>query len=192
MFELYFQLGLEHIADLAGYDHILFILALCGVYLLKDWRTLLVLITAFTIGHSITLALAVLDVVKISSEWIEFLIPVTIFLTASYNIITGDKQSLKSMKLVKYLAALFFGLIHGLGFSNYLGSLLGKEADLLMPLFAFNIGLEAGQIFIVMIILLLSFFIVNILRVKNRDKNLVLSGAAGGISLIMLLERFPG
>ena len=127
-FGLYFQLGKEHILDYAnGYDHILFVLALCAVYLLRDWKKILILITAFTIGHSLTLALSVFEVVKINAKLIEFLIPVTIFITALSNIIKRGPTYSETLVQLNYAYALFFGLIHGLGFSGYLKALLGKE-----------------------------------------------------------------
>ena len=152
LFELYFNLGLQHIADLKGYDHILFILTLCAVYDLKEWKRVLILVTAFTIGHSLTLALATLDLIKMDTNLIEFLIPLTIFITAMANVLMRKQKVSFLLHYLKYSAALFFGLIHGLGFSNYLRSLLGSEKGLVLPLFSFNVGIEAGQILIVAVI----------------------------------------
>ncbi|GHT24585.1 hypothetical protein FACS189430_09740 [Bacteroidia bacterium] len=188
MFQLYLKLGIEHIADLRGYDHILFVTMLCVVYTFSQWKNVLVLVTAFTLGHSITLALATLQIVRISSVWIEFLIPVTIFLTAVGNIVSGG--SVKLVKL-KYAMALFFGLIHGLGFSAYLRSLLGVGSSMVKPLLAFNVGVEIGQLIIVLCLLILTVVFVHLVRVKQRDWILTLSGAGAGISFILLLERFP-
>ena len=154
-FALYFNLGREHIADLAGYDHILFVMALCLQYVVQDWKKILVLVTAFTIGHSITLALSVLNYLTVSTKWIEFLIPVTIMITASANVIQKSQPKDSKGSLI-YSLALFFGLIHGLGFSNYLKSLLGRDANIVSELLAFNIGLEVGQLLIVAALLLLS------------------------------------
>lgn len=190
-FQLYLELGIHHIADLRGYDHILFITVLCATYPLRRWVKVLILVTAFTIGHSLTLALATLELVRVSTAWIEFLIPVTIALTALWNILVPISRQADSGHRVKYLAALFFGLIHGLGFSNYLRSLLGQEEQLWISLLGFNLGVEAGQIMIVLIVMLLSFVLVDLFRVARRDWNLVLSGAALGLSLVMALERIP-
>lgn len=187
MFSTYLQLGLEHIADLDGYDHILFIVALCAIYRIEAWKRVLILITAFTIGHCVTLALAALKLVVISSDLIEFLIPLTIFITALYNVL--KKSNEQRQALLYYLTALCFGLIHGLGFSNFFRSLMGKEADITMPLLAFNIGLELGQILIVGVILVANYFCLNILKIKQREWNLFISGAAAGIALTMMLER---
>jgi hypothetical protein len=188
-FPLYFELGWQHILDWKGYDHILFVMVLCGTYLLSDWRKVLILVTAFTVGHSITLALSVFKLVHINTSLIEFLIPVTILVTASSNILAG-KSKPKGMQL-KYILALFFGLIHGLGFSNYLNSLLGKSTNIVAELFAFNVGLEFGQIVIVISILLTSFILTNIFKIKRWDWNFFLSSAIFGISFIMAAERWP-
>ena len=191
LFELYFTLGLLHIADLKGYDHILFILILCAVYTLKEWKRVLILVTAFTIGHSLTLALATLNLVKVDGDLIEFLIPLTIFVTAVVNVMYRRQKVTALQHYLKYGAALFFGLIHGLGFSNYLRSLLGSERGLVLPLFSFNVGIEVGQIIIVVIIMLLTKVVVDIFRLPAREWHLLLSGAGLGISLVLMVERFP-
>ena len=191
VFELYFKLGLEHIADLKGYDHILFILTLCAVYSLKEWKRVLVLITAFTIGHSLTLALATIDLIRVDGDLIEFLIPLTIFITALANLIARKQTVSSLLHYSKYGAALFFGLIHGLGFSNYLRSLLGAERGLAMPLFSFNVGIEVGQIIIVSIIMVLTKVMVDLLNMPRREWHVLLSGAGLGISLVLMIERFP-
>ncbi|WP_295118269.1 HupE/UreJ family protein [uncultured Chitinophaga sp.] len=188
-FAMYFQLGWQHIADLEGYDHILFIAALCAVYLLRDWKKVLVLVTAFTIGHSITLALSVLNFIKVPSAFIEFLIPVTIVITALTNVFRKNKDTAPDKVLLSYILALFFGLIHGMGFSNYLKSLLGT-GDVLMPLFAFNVGLEFGQLLIVTAILLIAGIVVNLTNVKRRDWTMFLSSAIFGVAFLMTVERF--
>ena len=189
-FGLYFNIGREHIADLAGYDHILFVMALCLRYLVKDWKRILILVTAFTIGHSVTLVLSVLDYVTVSSKWIEFLIPVTVMVTAAANVVQRD-QAKDSKAYIIYSLALFFGLIHGLGFSNYLKSLLGRDANIVTELLAFNIGLEVGQLLIVAAVLLLSVICIHLLKIHRRDYILFASGAVFGMALLMAIERFP-
>lgn len=191
LFELYFTLGIQHIADLKGYDHILFILTLCAVYSLKEWKRVLILITAFTIGHSLTLALATLDLIKVNTGLIEFLIPLTIFITAIANVLMGKQKASSTLYYLKYSAALFFGLIHGLGFSSYLRSLLGSEKGIVLPLFSFNLGIETGQIFIVVIILLITMVVVNLLHYSRQKWHVLLSGAGLGVSLVLMIERFP-
>jgi ABC-type antimicrobial peptide transport system permease subunit len=186
-FQLYLLTGFEHISDLKGYDHILFIMALCAVYQLRQWKRLLVLVTAFTIGHSITLALATLKVITVNSAFIEFLIPITIFFTCFLNFFRKEKTQ---KDIVRYFFAAFFGLIHGLGFSNFLIALLGKEENITIPLLAFNIGLEIGQLLIVFVTLLVSFVLTSIFRVKVRDWNLILSGAVAGISITLIAGKW--
>ncbi|SDC70559.1 HupE / UreJ protein [Algoriphagus faecimaris] len=186
-FELYFKLGLQHILDIQGYDHILFVLALCAVFTGRDWKKILILVTAFTIGHSLTLALATFKIVNIRSDVIEFLIPVTIAITAFMTILKPRPTSGRGVQL-NYFFALFFGLIHGLGFSNYLRELLGKEASIWQPLLAFNLGLEAGQLVIVGAFLLLTSILVGIAGVNKRDWALVVSSMVLGVALVLMLE----
>lgn len=189
-FSLYFGLGKEHILDyLNGYDHILFVLALCAVYAIHDWKKILILVTAFTIGHSITLALATLEIISVKGELIEFLIPLTIFITACGNLFRSEKSINKSNVQLNYVFALFFGLIHGLGFSNFLRSLLGKDHSIVSQLLAFNLGLELGQIIVVALFLALSFILVDLAKVSRRDLKMVLSSAIAGMALILLKDR---
>lgn len=188
-FGLWFETGLTHIADWQAYDHILFLLALCGIYTLSEWKTLLWLVTAFTLGHSLTLALAVLGWVNFSASWIEFLIPLTIVLSCLYNIV--GKQSIPKIKTIPYLMALVFGLVHGLGFSFLLRAMLGRSAELVGPLFAFNLGIEAGQLIIVALVVLLGLLFTRFVGVKAEKWRFFLSSAVFGIAFIMMLERFP-
>jgi len=191
VFELYFRMGIAHIADLRGYDHILFIIILCAVYSIRDWKRIIILVTAFTIGHSLTLVLATINLIQVNRDLIEFLIPLTIFLTALANVISRKERVSRTMHYLKYGAALFFGLIHGLGFSSYLTSLLGKEQNIAMPLFSFNLGIEVGQLLIVMLILLATFLVVDLLKFRKREWNVMLAGAGLGISLVLMIERLP-
>jgi len=189
IFEMYLQLGFEHIMNVRAYDHILFIVTLCAVYQVSEWKHVIVLVTAFTIGHSTTLALATLKIVHINSNLVEFLIPLTIFITAIANITLKKNDYSIVLQQFKYATSMFFGLIHGLGFSNYLRSLLGNEESIVKPLFAFNLGLELGQLIVVSGILLLSFFLINLSKMHKREWTLVLSGAGLGVSLILMFER---
>jgi hypothetical protein len=189
-FGLYFDLGKDHILDYAnGYDHILFVVALCAVYVVADWKKILVLITAFTIGHSVTLALATFGIIAARIEWIEFLIPLTILITALSNIFRANKSISGNKVQLNYLFALFFGLIHGMGFSNYLRSLLGKNSGIITQLFAFNIGLEVGQIIVVAIFMTIAFILVNLLRVNLRHWKLVVSSIVAVVALVIMKDR---
>jgi hypothetical protein len=190
-FELYFKLGRDHILDYAnGYDHILFVIALCALYQLRDWKHVLVLVTAFTIGHSITLALATLSIVNVNQNLIEFLIPVTIFITAASNIFKKEDTFSGGAFHLNYLYAGCFGLIHGLGFSNYLKSILGRDENIISQLFAFNLGLEFGQIIIVVLFLVTSFIVVDLFGLNRRDWKLVISSAIAGIALMLVKENY--
>jgi hypothetical protein len=188
-FGFYFGLGWEHIISWDALDHQLFILALAAIYLLKDWRQVLVLVTAFTIGHSLTLALTVFNIIHFPSNWIEFLIPCTIFLTAISNLFQKDFTP-KSIR-VNYFLALFFGLIHGMGFANKLRYIIAEDQSIGWSLFGFNVGLEAGQIAVVMAILILSFLFVQLIKVDRIKWVIFTSAAAFSIAVQMALQRIP-
>ena len=188
-FWMYTQIGFNHIANLSGMDHILFVAALCIRYQLSDWKKWLILVTAFTIGHSVTLVLSVFNYLDFTTNWIEFLIPVTILITSISNMFV-KKFSFNSKFPVIYFFALFFGLIHGLGFSFYLKSLLGLQQNIAPALLAFNLGLEIGQILIVMAILVISFIFVTLLKAPRRDFILIVSGGILTLSLQMAIERY--
>jgi hypothetical protein len=188
-FWMYTQIGFNHIANLSGMDHILFVAALCIRYQLSDWKKWLLLVTAFTIGHSITLVLSVFNFIEFSTNWIEFLIPVTILITSISNMFV-KKFSFNARFPIIYFFALFFGLIHGLGFSFYLKSLLGMQQNVVPALLAFNLGLEIGQILIVMAILVISFIFVTLLKAPRRDFILIATGGIFALSLQMAIERY--
>ena len=189
-FQLYFNLGKDHILDLLnGYDHILFVVALCALYLLRDWKKVLLLVTAFTIGHSITLGLSVFHILNVKAELIEFLIPFTVFITAVSNIFKNEENLDNRLLQLNYLYALFFGLIHGLGFSYYLRSILGRDRSIVTQLFAFNVGLEIGQIIIVVIFLVTTFICIEVFGVARRDWKLIISSAIAGMALILMKEN---
>ena len=186
-FGFYFRLGWEHIISWDALDHQLFILALAAIYLLKDRKQVLVLVTAFTIGHSLTLALTVFKIIHFPSEWIEFLIPCTIVITAVSNLF--QKNFTANSIRINYFLALFFGLIHGMGFANKLRYILAADQSIGWSLFGFNVGLEAGQIVLVILILLISFLFVQLIKVNRRDWVIFVSAAAFSIALKMALER---
>lgn len=187
-FEAYLKLGFAHITDLNGYDHILFVLALCAIYQLNEWRKIMILVTAFTIGHTVTLALATLNLIHYKTETTELLISITIVLTALSNYFQKPSGEVKTGSL-RYVFALFFGLIHGLGFSTYLRSLLGSAENILLPLFSFNVGLELGQLLIVAVGVLIASFFVNILKIKRFTWNNLVSGIVAGMALTLILQK---
>lgn len=188
-FEFYLKLGFEHISNLAGYDHILFLIVLCAIYRIEQWRKVLILVTAFTIGHSITLALVSLDFLTVPSKIIKFLIPTTIFLTAFHNVLGSGETGTHSKMIQKYAMALFFGLIHGMDFSNYFRALIIDTSEMIIPLLGFNIGIELGQLVVVLVIVGIAYIFLNLIKVKHRDWNLFISGAAAGMSLLSMLEN---
>ncbi|HSG46583.1 MAG TPA: HupE/UreJ family protein, partial [Longimicrobiales bacterium] len=195
-FAVYLELGFHHIADLAGYDHILFVVALAAGYDLRHWRHLLVLVTAFTVGHSVTLALATLRVVPVPTAWVEFLIPVTIVATGLYTLWETrrhdpDAERDRHAREVKYAMALSFGLIHGMGFSTFLRALLGAEESIAWPLFAFNVGLEAGQAAILLCVLLLTAAITGFSPLRPVTWTRILSVGTVGPALALLAGRLP-
>jgi hypothetical protein len=185
---IFIHLGFKHIISWGAWDHILFVLVLTLRYQFSDWKKLVVLITAFTIGHSITLALSTLNWVNLSSDFIELLIPITILWTGLSNFWVKSFDFKSKYPLI-YFLALFFGLIHGLGFSSYLKGLLGKEQFILGPLFTFNVGLELGQLLIVGGILIISFIFVSLFKVKRKLYLQVGSAIAIAFALNMVLER---
>jgi hypothetical protein len=188
-FSFYFRLGWEHIMSWDALDHLLFIAALAAIYLLKDWKQVLVLVTAFTIGHSLTLALSVLDIIRFNTKWVEFLIPCTIVITALSNVFQ-KKFTAQSIR-INYFLALVFGLIHGMGFANTIRFILAEDQSIGWGLFGFNVGLEAGQIVVVTLLLLFAFFIVNVLKVNRRDWVIFLSAGVFSLALKIALERLP-
>ncbi|MBL7722722.1 MAG: HupE/UreJ family protein [Chitinophagaceae bacterium] len=188
-FGFYFALGWEHIMSWDALDHLLFIAALAAIYLLQDWKQVLILVTAFTIGHSLTLALSVMDVFRFPANWVEFLIPCTIVITAISNFFQ-KKFTPKSIR-INYFLALFFGLIHGMGFANTIRFMLANDQSFGWGLFGFNVGLEVGQIVVVTALLLLTQVLVVLFKINRREWVIFLSAAVFSLSLKIALERLP-
>lgn len=191
-FITFLQLGFEHIADLSAFDHLLFVITLCAVYRLAEWKKILILITAFTIGHSLTLVLAGFNILRVPSELVEFLIPITILVTALHNV--GAKKAeggtFSRGVSVNYLLALFFGLIHGMGFANFFRSLMGEMGGIALPLFSFNVGIELGQILIVLLFFGFLYVMSRLFSFEHRSWNLFISGAGAGGALILIVQGF--
>jgi hypothetical protein len=188
-FQFYFGLGWEHIMSWEALDHLLFITALATIYLLKDWRQVLILVTAFTIGHSLTLALSVYDVIRFPSNWVEFLIPCTIVATAVSNLF--QKKFTPGSIRINYFLALFFGLIHGMGFANTIRFMLARDQSLGWGLFGFNLGLEAGQIVVVSIILMAAWALMRFLKINRREWVIFVSAGVFSLAVKMAFERIP-
>ena len=181
-------MGLNHVLDFSAYDHILFLIVLAVVFSFNHWKKVLWLVTLFTIGHSVTLALSAFGILKVRMDLIEFLIPVTIFITGVFNIITA-KKSVTGKESINLIFAILFGLIHGLGFSNYFKMMVGREEDKLFPLLEFALGIEAAQIIIVLGILIIGTILQNFFRVTRRDWVLICSSIVIGFSIQMMLDR---
>jgi hypothetical protein len=187
-FMLYFKMGLHHVLDFSAYDHILFLIVLAVVFKFNQWKKVLWLVTLFTIGHSITLALSAFEIVRIQVDIIEFLIPLTIFITGLVNIITIYKTSRRN-KNINLIFGSFFGLIHGLGFSNYFKMMVGREEDKVFPLINFALGIEAAQIIIVLGVLSIGALILSIKKIKREYWILISSSIVILISIKMMFER---
>ena len=187
-FWLYFNIGLQHVLDIEGYDHVLFLIALTVPYALKDWKRVLILVSLFTLGHTLALMLAVFEVIIIKASLVEFLIPITILITALFHLFTAGKSGKKESITFVAFVTLFFGIIHGLGFSNYFKSILpGEKVDKLVPLLEFALGIEAAQIIVVLIVLLLSYIVQTFFRFSKRDWTLVMSAFVIGVVLPMII-----
>lgn len=190
-FLTFIDLGFHHIADPKAFDHLLFIITLCAVYRWDEWRKILILITAFTIGHSLTLVLSGFNILKVPAELVELLIPVTILLTSIYNISTRrntDESTFSRSVSLNYAMALFFGLIHGMGFANFFRALMGEGGSIITPLFSFNVGIELGQIMIVSVFFALYYAINRLMNFQHRDWNLYISGIGGGGAAVLILQ----
>jgi hypothetical protein len=185
----YFKEGWKHIISLDALDHQLFIMVLAALFTIRDWKQVLILVTAFTIGHSITLALSTLNLVQVPTDWVEFLIPSTIVITAALNFFRKDFNP-KHIRW-QYAVALFFGLIHGLGFANTLRFMLAKDENIAWPLLQFNLGLEVGQIVVVLIILLLAYVFIYLIHLNRRYWVWLLSGIGFIVALKIAIERWP-
>ena len=188
-FWLYFKLGLNHVLDIQAYDHVLFIIVLVAAYNFSNWKRILGLISLFTLGHTISLLLASYNIVSVSSSVIEFLIPMTILVTAFFNIIASRKSDHSERIVLFYLITLFFGLIHGFGFATYFNMI--KEDNTILPLLEFALGIELAQIIIVIIVLIISFIFQTFLRLNKRDWILIISSMVIGMVVPMLIENWP-
>lgn len=189
-FWVYFNLGLKHVLDINAYDHVLFLMALIIPYHFKDWSRVLVLISLFTIGHTIALLLSVFGIISVKVNLVEFLIPITILVTALYYLFTAGKTNKKNDN-ISFVAiiTLFFGIIHGLGFSNYFKAILpGNASDKLLPSLEFALGIEAAQLIVVFIVLFLSYLVQTVFRFSKRDWTLVMASFIIGVVVPLVIK----
>ena len=188
-FSFYFPMGWEHIISVDALDHQLFIIALAALYTWSDWRKVLVLVTAFTIGHSVTLLLSVLDWIRLDSKWVEFLIPLTIMITAALNLFQHNQKQTTSIST--YWLALFFGFIHGMGFANSIRFMLAQDQQIGWGLFGFNVGLEVGQMLVVVLLLCINHFVTFIAKLPAHKWNFIVSSLVLGIAFGITMNRYP-
>ena len=188
-FWIYFQIGLKHVLDIHAYDHVLFLIALAIPFTFKDWKRIVLLVTLFTIGHTMALLLSVFGIIAIKVNVVELLIPITILITAVFNLFTAGKSSKKESINLVFFITLFFGIIHGLGFSNYFKSILGGDAaSKILPLTEFALGIEAAQIVVVFVVLILSYVVQTIFRFSKRDWTLVMSAFIIGVVIPLIIQ----
>jgi hypothetical protein len=189
-FLIYFEIGLRHVLDIHAYDHVLFLMALVIPFTIKDWRRILLSVTLFTLGHTTALILSVYEIMVIKASVVELLIPITILSTALFNLFTIGKTNRKESLNLIFLITLFFGVIHGLGFSNYFKTILGgSSSSKLVPLLEFALGIEGAQITVVIAVLILAYIMQSIFKFSKRDWILVGSSFIIGVVLPMILEN---
>ncbi len=182
------EYGMNHVLDINAYDHVLFLIVLAIPYVFKDWKRVLLLVSVFTLGHTLSLVLAVYNVVSINGELVEFLIPITILIVALFNLFTAGKGAQKKRIGVLFFSALFFGLVHGLGFAREFQILVGRAENKLVTLLEFALGIEISQVIIVFIVLFLGYITQTIFRISKRDWILVISAIVVGLVLPMILN----
>lgn len=188
-FSMYFKIGWDHIITIEALDHIFFIAVLAAIYMLREWKPVLILVTAFTLGHAITLLLSAKEMVTVNMKVVEFLIPCTIVFTAASNLFLKSFTT-KAIR-INYFLALFFGLIHGLAFAETLKFMLARHQSFVLPWISFSVGLELGQILIVFLMLLLAQIVVGVLKLNRRIWVALISIPVLVLALKMAIERWP-
>ncbi len=186
-FILYFRLGYRHVLDIYGVDHMLFIIAIMSVFLLRDWRRALVLFLFYVLGSSLSMSLAVNQIIRVDINIIDYLIPVTLLMAAVINIFKKP-ESYTPRSIFRFAILLLFGLIHGFGFADYLMDILGTDLNLAIPIIGFNLGIEFGLLFVAFVFLIISWVFVNNLGISRRDWRLVISSGIAGIALTLMFE----
>ncbi len=182
------QYGINHVLDPNGYDHVLFLMVLAVPYIFKDWKRVLLLVSMFTLGHTLSLVLAAYGVVSVNGKLVEFLIPVTILITAIYNVFTAGKKDRNTKVGLLFFTTLFFGLVHGLGFAREFKMFAGQSENKVELLIEFALGIEIAQIIIVFVVLFLGFLCQTIFRFSRRDWVMVLSSVVIGLVIPMIIE----
>lgn len=187
-FWFHVEYGINHVLDINAYDHVLFLIGLTAPYAFKDWKRVLLLVSMFTLGHTLSLVLAAYGIVSVNASLVEFLIPITILIVALYNVFTAGKGAQKEKIGILFFSTLFFGIIHGLGFAREFRMLVGDSDNKLILLFEFALGIELAQVIIVFVVLFLSYIFQTIFRFSKRDWVMVISSIIIGLVIPMLLN----
>ncbi|QRM88969.1 HupE/UreJ family protein [Lacinutrix sp. WUR7] len=182
------QYGINHVLDINAYDHVLFLIVLAVPYIFKDWKRILMLVSIFTLGHTLSLVLAAYGVVSVNGKLVEFLIPITILVMAIFNVFTAGKTAKSDKVGVLFFSTLFFGLVHGLGFAREFKLMVGKTENKLITLLEFALGIELAQIIIVFVVLFLGFLMQTIFRFSKRDWVMVVSAIVIGLVIPMIIN----
>ena len=182
------EYGINHVLDINAYDHVLFLIVLTIPYVFKNWKRVLILVSVFTLGHTLSLTLAAYGAVSVSGKLVEFLIPVTILIVALFNVFTAGKGAQKEKIGILFISTLFFGLVHGLGFAREFKMFVGSSDSKLVPLLEFALGIEIAQIIIVFLVLFFGFLFQTVFRFSKRDWIMVVSSIVVGLVIPMLLN----
>lgn len=182
------QYGLNHVLDINGYDHVLFLMVLAVPYLFKDWKRVLILVSTFTLGHTLSLVLATYGIISVNGTLVEFLIPITILITAIYNVFTAGKKDKGNKIGLYFFTTLFFGLVHGLGFAREFRMFVGQTENKLKLLIEFALGIELAQVIIVFVVLFIGFLGQTLFRFSRRDWVMVISSIVVGLVIPMILQ----
>jgi hypothetical protein len=191
---MFLQLGFHHILTLSAYDHLLFITLLTVGYRPRHWKIVLALVTAFTLGHTASLAATAAGLVSMKGAVVEWLIALTILVTGIEGLLEGIEENpavFTRKYIIKYSMAMVYGLVHGMGFASALKSLLGDQGRWIVSLLAFNTGVEMGQWVVVLCMMIISYLAVDQLRIKSRTWRLAVSLTGVLAALVILVYRFP-
>ena len=182
------EYGMNHVLDINAYDHVLFLIVLTVPYIFKDWKRVFLLVSTFTLGHTLSLVLAAYNIVRVNGALIEFLIPITILVVALFNVFTAGKGGQKGKVGVLFFSTLFFGLIHGLGFAREFHMLAGQTDNILLLLIEFALGIEIAQVIIVFVVLFLGYLMQTLFRFSKRDWIMVISAIVVGLVIPMIMN----
>lgn len=180
--------GINHVLDINAYDHVLFLIVLTVPYVFKDWKRVLILVSVFTLGHTLSLVLAAFSIVKVNATLVEFLIPITILIVAAFNVFTAGKGAQKEKIGVLFFSTLFFGLIHGLGFAREFQLMVGASDNKWLVLLEFALGIEIAQVIVVFLVLFLGYIMQTVFRFSKRDWIMVISAVVIGLVIPMILN----